>query len=1342
MHNRLRKLRILPFLIFFCKTMTAVSWGFVHYDISNGLSDNSVQALIQDTRGYMWIGTKNGLNRFDGYTFKTYRHVPGDSATLGSNYIFSLFEDKEHRLWVGTTQGIYMYQPQTEEFRQFDIATEDGFKITGFISSIAEDKDGRIWIATLGQGVFSYLPEQKQLIRYHKNASQEKHFFHSDNIYYLYIDKKGTVWITPQDMGIPLSYFDKNLQKFIAFDIKADNFLLNTLTAYTITEDDKGFLWLGTWSNGLCRLDLRSGELKTFLLPGTPNAALHIHSLLRYDDNTLFVGSDDGLQSFNTETGESKHISLTNYSDNKLSDRFIYPIYRDREGGIWIGTYFGGLNYTPLPKGNIQKHLHSDHDNSVSGNVISCFYEDEKGNIWIGSDDGGLSYLDTASGKFTNFMPVLGKNSISYHNIHALYSDNNKLWIGTYSGGLNVLDLETMLFKQYQPQSEEHSLDNNSIYSLYKDSENVLWIGTMNGIVTYNPVQDNFIRKKTLEATTLDILDDKQRNVWFATSGKGLFQFRQDTEEWIQHLADIQLSGTIPSNNINCLCLDANNCMWVGTENGLAWYEAENNIFHIVPLSIPSSFICDIVADGEILWLTTTNGLVCYNKNTQSVRIYFKSDGMQSDQYTTKAALMTSSGKIYLGTTHGFNVLDPHSFIDNTYAPPVYITNLQIFNKDIEINSDGILKHSIELTDTIELSFKQNVFSIEYAALSYASPLRNEYRYKLEGFDNEWNIVGNQRKATYTNLPAGKYIFRVTASNNDGIWNKDGSSLHIIIHPPFWRTNLAYLFYLICFFMLMGYVVIAIRKRSEKKHAFRLQQMESEKEKEMHDAKINFFTVVAHEIRTPVSLIIGPLEKIKDGKVPVPPPLMDDLKIIDKNSQRLLSLVNQLLDFRKVEKGSFKITFTPLLIYDLLQNIYERFNPLMVQNGFVFELDMEEKTIEADVDAEAFTKIISNLLSNAAKHAKAKIVLSCFRQNSQLVVKVTDDGEGIRKEEKAQIFQAFYQIPYNKKRGTGIGLSLVKQLTEAHHGTIEVESIPNIFTSFILTLPLHQTETVEIKKQTDIHIDSISDIDIPFSERSAKSIPLNHQSLPTLLIVEDNQEMRSFLSQNFENEYTVLVAKDGQEGLNILKKRLVDLIISDLIMPEMDGITFSQKLKNNILYSHIPFILLTAKTDVDSKVLGIKAGADIYVEKPFSLKVLNAQVENLLASRKALWKTFTEMPLTPLNSIAGNKADEQFLNKMNRIIEKNISNMDFSIDTLAEELNVSRSTLFSKIKILADMTPNELIHLIRLKKAAELLLTQTYRVNEICYMVGFNNPSYFSRCFLKQFGILPKDFAK
>lgn len=1299
----------------------STDFWFRHFSVEDGLSSNSVRAIMQDKYGFMWLGTDDGLNRYDGTTIKVYNLNPQGA----NDYISSLYDTTDN-IWVGTEDGVYIFDYETESFELFKVLTVQGDSIKSNVNHIAEDRDGNLWFSTVGQGIFKYNISKHYLEHYEfKDAN--------GLMASVLVDSENQIWAVTNWGSPTVSKLNKAENKFDPFPItyEAGQYDSNSLV---MLEDSEHALWLGTWECGLQKIDRYTGKATTYLHPSEGKGATHIHSLMEYAPHQLLIGSDDGLLLFNTLTCEHQLFTEDETNPYSLSNRFVYPIVKDREGGIWVGTYYGGVNYLSPNTGQFECFAHSRFYNSVNGTVIGRFCEDSSGYIWIASDDGGLSRFSPKDKQFTHYMPDEHRNSLSYHNVHALCMDDDDLWIGTYTGGVNVLNTKTGAFRVYTTKGGDlTTLDGTSSYAIFRDREKRIWVTSMAGINLYNREEDNFIRIKDLESLTIDIDQDADGNIWFSTQGKGLFKYNPDKKTWKNYVHS-NVPGALVNDQVNCVLIDGNRNMWVGTMNGLCKYNAGEDRFEAIPLDIPSRNICGIVEDQHVLWLTTTKGLVRYAPG-EGCQVFTRSDGLQSEQFLPNAALKASDGKIYIGSVNGFNAFYPYQIKTNKVLPPVIITGLEIFNKEIRIG-DKLLPKALNRMRALELSYKDHVFSLLYASLSYCTPEKNRYAYKLEGFDKEWNYVGSQNKATYTNLPAGTYTFKVKATNNDGIWSDQEASLKINIHPPFYWSTASKILYFILACIGLTFFIRFLLKRTEKKHTAEINQLNMNKEKEVHEAKIQFFTMIAHEIRTPVSLIIGPLEKIMKSSIPMSAVLRDDLNIIDRNSQRLLFLVNQLLDFRKVEQEGSTIKYTLHNIRQLLQAVCERFKPFITQHGAHLEVEYPDADFTAMVDSEAITKLISNLLTNASKYTRDKVVLSCVVQPEQhtFTIKVTDNGIGISKEDQKKIFKPFYQAMDNKP-GTGIGLSIVKSIVESHNGCIEVESEINKGSSFIVTLPIEQVGVTVQEGEASLLNPAIPE------DILLESLPVAvSKDKPNMLIVDDNEEMLNFLSSSFSGKYSILTAADGVEALEKLKENEVTLIVSDWMMPHMDGVEFCKALRADRAISHIPFILLTAKTDTNSKIEGMDCGADAYIEKPFSVQYLEACIRNLLDLRNLLRQKFSRMPMVPLNSIASNSVDNKFLTRINEIIEQNFSNPELTVDFLAEQLCISRSGLFAKIKTLANVTPNELIQIVRLKKAAALLAENKYRINEICYMVGFNSPSYFAKCFQKQFGIKPGEF--
>ncbi len=1287
---------------------------FRHYNIENGVSSNNISTLFQDQKGYIWIGTENGLNRFDGNQFTLYQKNNPLYSNFHANSINTICETTDKELWLGTDNGVFIYNQVKDTFTPFVKQTSDKTSITSWITHIIQDKAGNIWIATHKQGIFLFNTQTDKLTQFEIPQN--------DNIVTRILnDEQNNIWLSGPYQLCKLNKVNNTFETY-AIEEKTES-----IYSMALWEDSSNHIWIGTWDKGLWKLDPRTKQVEKYLTGEEGKGILHIHSILEYSPELLLIGSDDGLTIFNPVTHES--FLYDNYGDNEksLSDKFIYPILKDREGGVWIGTYYNGISYLPPYCGQFNGYSESSDIPYFNSRIISRFCEGENGNIWIASDDSGLSCFNPSTMQFLDFN---GREKLNKHNLHALCMIDKDLWIGTYGDGIQILNIQTGVIKNY---SISNGLDENSIYSIFKDSQGQIWTGSMNGICQYDAQKQRFTPIKYLEALVIEIAEDAKGNLWIATQGKGLFRYSpQKNKEWKKY----GLEKGFNSLTVNHLCINKDNEIWAATSEGLYLYNPLKDIFTYQPLRLPNECINAILEGEDCLWLTTAKGLVKYTPATQETQIFTKSDGLQSEAFIMASALKTRNGEFYIGSINGFNTFYPHQLKLNTQKPNVVLTSLEIFNQKIDTQKDGTLPEAIDHLKEIHLSYKDNVITLNYAALSYCTPQKNQYAYMLEGFDKGWNYVGSQHSTTYTNLPAGTYTFRVKASNNDNIWNEEGTSIRIIVHPPFYLSLPFKIGYVLLFLLALGLLLRYVIRRSEKKHAKAIDELNSKKEIEIHEAKINFFTMIAHEIRTPVSLIIGPLEKIMQS-THIPTNERQELEIIDRNSQRLLYLVNQLLDFRKVEQKEIRMKFSSQSIKELMQAVCERFSPTLQQNGVSFSVTYPDEHFHADVDKEALTKVLSNLLTNANKYTQSRIEVR-FQEHPEkqtFSIEVQDNGKGMSEEELTKIFKPFYQASENKP-GTGIGLSIVKGIVEAHHGQVNVTSQPGHGSSFMITLPQKQENLSAEEEENQAGSPLPEDI-IPEQNATAA---MSQKVLPIMLIVDDNEDMLNFLSSHFQTSYTIVTAVDGVDALNKLKEQEVALIISDWMMPNMNGIDLCKAVRNNQLTSHIPFILLTAKTDTEAKITSMNCGADAYIEKPFSLQYLEACIKNLLELRLQLRQKFSQMPTVSINSIAANQSDKVFLEKMNHLIEENLNNEELSVDFLAEKLCISRSGLFVKIKGLANTTPNEMIQIIRLKKAASLLLENQYRINEVSYMVGFNNPSYFSKCFQKQFGMKPGEY--
>ena len=1273
--------------------------------MNDGLAANAVRNIVQDRNGFIWFGTDNGLCRYDGVKVQHYR-----INELGGNQYISSLLVTDDGLYVGTEKGVFLLSFERQSFEKQNL------DIHSAVTSMTLDKEGVLWISTLGQGVWQMIQKTSKVNHYDFKET-------SGSVAQVLIDNSNQVW-TVTNWGTPVVHRLNRLHnRFEAVNLDfTDNY--NSLR---MLQTKDGRLWLGTWESGLLQLH-SDGRVEQVLNPKLTNVGNHIHTLFERDDHCICIGCDDGVICLNPNTHEWHRL----IEQQSLADRFVYAITSDMEGGLWIGTFYGGVNYiSPVGK----RFEAFSMENGLHGNVIARFCEDRKGRMWVASDDGGLMCYSPKAQHFTNYPH---QELLSRQNVHALCVDGDELWIGTYTNGVIVLNVETGDLRHYMQAQAPHSLDNSSSYAICCDSRGDIWVATMEGLNRFDRTRHDFERIGKVDALTIDIDEDRDGNLWLSTQGGGLWKYQTRNGQFKTYTHHEGNDLSLPDDQVNCSLVDESGRLWVGTLGGLCLYDSENDHFKLVSLDVPNHNIMGIVEDQGVLWLSTEKGIVKYEP--KQIQRFTLHDGLVSEQFQPNSCIKASDGRIYFGSTTGFNSFYPYMIKTNSVTPPVYITSVEIMNRE-ERTAEG-QPLDLALTKEIVLDYDDaRMLTLSFASLSYCSPEKNQYAYILEGFDRDWNNVGNQNRATYTNIPAGTYIFRVKATNNDGVWSSDEATLTIIVHPPLWWSWYAKLFYLFLIVAAIWYYVRFRLKRAEYRHQREMQRLNEQKEKEVREARLNFFTMIAHEIRTPVSLIIGPLEKIMKRDNP-----SEDMRVIDRNAHRLLELVNQLLDFRKVEQHSLVMHFAPQNIRQLMMSVSERFTPTFEQGNKSFTVDYPDEHFTAIIDKEAVTKVISNLLTNANKYTNNEVRLSCQvdPDGEHFRIVVSDNGIGIREEDRSRLFEPFFQAQDNKP-GTGIGLNIVKNIVDLHHGTISVSSEVGKGSTFTIVLPVAQEQseqfTADSLRSKDENAADSKQISVKSSANSKPQM-VSKQNASTMLIVDDSEDMVSFLGNHFKEKYEVLTAGDGIEALDILRNHEVSIIISDWMMPRMDGAELCRRVRLDPMTSHIPFVMLTAKTDNDSKVEGMDVGADTYIEKPFSIQYLEACIRNMLEMRRRLIEKFSTQPLEPVTEIASNPTDNEFLLEMKKVIEENFSNSELNVNYLAEKLNISRSGLFAKIKTLADVTPNEMIQIVRLKRAAELLLEKKYTISEIGYMVGFSNPSYFSKCFQKQFGVRPMDYIK
>ena len=1305
--------RLYKVLVFLLTTLLATGSMSAHsfsnarnYNIANGIPENTIRSIIQDGSGYIWLGTKDGISRFNGHTFKNYGGYPKTTEGKPLNVMDLCLHSDGQKIWVASVDGICLFDPQTETFRTF----ESHSKIRSTVNKLCYDNDGNLWLAS-SSSLFRY-NEKTDTITEYKNDG-DRGCLINNVVLSLCKDSSGDIWVGTRN---GLSYYHKGMDKFMSYTWKASDKGGDPQEICQILEGKDGHLWIGTHYDGLLRFDRLSGIFTPYKLQDNNNKNTWIRSLFETEDGTLLIGTEDGLLTLDIPSKKVKVVK-------EFSKAVVYSFMKDHEDGLWLGTYFNGLYYIPPQKNDIRWYCESDDSQSMTGSAVSQFCEDSKGNIWIATEDGGLNYFNTTSREFTHYKTSGSDYKIGHNNIHALMLDGRYLWIGTFSKGIEILDTKSRtVVKRYRfDPNDLTSLSNDHIYSIYKTRSGDIYIGTMKGLCRFNRKTEGFTRlDKFNNIFIYDIIEDDKGTLWIATKNDGVWKYEND--KCRKYQPDNKIPGSISSNHIIRAYIDSNENLWFATEgNGLCRYDYERDSFinYDHTKQLYHHIIYGILDDTDgNLWLSTTYGIVRFNPETLQTRIYTQEDGMQSNQFNYRSSLKTSEVTLYFGGINGFNCFNPKSFSTNETTPNTIISEIVLHKKNSEIE---IIKpeHKVIITPDVAS------FDISFDCLSYISPSKNRYAYKVDQLHKDW-IYTDKESVSFIDLPAGQYRLYVKSANNDETWSATPVYTDFMVKSPLWETTAAKLTYVLIALLLVALIVKWYIKGNREKQKREKLQMEWELEQESYRSKLQFFTHVAHEIKTPLTLIKAPLDVIiEEGHCD--PRTLDNLIVMKQNTDRLLELIKQLLNFRRIDKEGYTLNYSMIEMNEFVSSIVKRFDAAGKSVNMILPTD----SFPIYIDAEAVTKILSNLLSNGMKYARSIINVRVekleWEGNINVVLSVSDDGPGISESEVNKIFEPFYRSANSSSEsGFGIGLSLVKLLVDKLGGSIKAgksEELGGLSVTVMIPQGKEDAKPIEkpMEKPITIQVD---------------------QYQANLLIVEDTKEMLDFLMKNLETKFKVFGAGNGIEALNILNNTAIDIVLSDVMMPEMDGFELLYSIRQDKMLCHIPVVLLSAQGNVNSKIAGLDYGADAYIEKPFSVNHLKATIDNLLKSRKLLFERFTSMPNLDYGKGGMKTVDAEWLEELTNIIKNNLTNEQFTVDTLASEMAVSRSNLRRKVIGVTGLAPNDYIRLVRLKVAAELLQSGKYRVNEVCYLIGFTSHSYFSTCFQKQFGVLPKDYMK
>lgn len=1341
---------------------------FNHLSFKEGLAQSPISTIVKDSKGFIWLGSWKGLTRYDGYTFRIFKHQNNQPKSISNNRVNAIVEDKLGKLWIGTSNGLNIYNPATEVFKRVDIRDIKGGR--NYISSVLIDSYQNVWTATFA-GV-KLVDTQKWVLKEQIGLKDTtSNSLYTAVAFTMFEDNARRVWVGSKN-GVKL--FNPKSKKLLTLPKSiSSSKALNAAKIIVIRQDKAGNLWFGSETSGLFRYEPNIDRLSVFKTEDSkPKSILSnwIRDVYVYDQRHIWVGTRNGLSIFDTQTEQFTNHTHSAVNPNSLSDNTIWSFMQDDASGIWIGTFAGGLNvYYPSNAnfGNIGERI-GDRI-GLSHLVVNAISEDKDGGLWVGTYGGGINYLNRSTGAY-RYFDIRNDQKQTRNGVKSLAEDaNGNLWVGTLDG-LCHFNKRTKKIRFYKFAVTQGKFSENLINSIIPETDGV-WVGTNGGGMRHlrpDGTYETFVHAPDDKSSISDnfvvsLIKDAQNNLWIGTqNGLNYYDRKKNT---FKRFIKRNKPNTLSNNSIITMFKDSKDRLWIGTDGGgLNYYNPITDKFFALneQENLTDEVIHAIVEDdkGDI-WLSTDNGLYkLHFKNfnlpfsTKNVEIthYNANDGLASNQFQTNAGLKLRSGELLFGGINGLTSFFPNQLIKNRIKPKVAFTDFLIRNKPVLVDSAGSpLKKSVTFSDHIELKYDEGYITIKFAALNFINPEKNQYAYKMDGISgDDWHYSGTQREANYTNLSPGNYTFKVMAANNDGLWNTEPITLSIKVLPPWWQTWWAFLIY----GAIIYYVALTIYKfqknRLKLKRELYLEHLEKERQEELHQMKIDFFTNVSHEIRTPLTLILGPIEKMLMG-AGLNSSANKQLLQVQQNANRLMRLVTELMDFRKAESGHMKLAFSACNFIQFAEEIYLSFQTLAQDKNIDYQFESDTKELEVYFDKDHLEKVLFNLLSNAFKFTQegGKIIFKITTDGNNVVVKVIDNGRGISQKNIEQLFTKFFQV-YNEEvsnSGYGIGLALSKNIVELHKGAIDVvsniEDQHSKETTFTVTLPLgsaHLDQNAIIPE----YMNSDNPVHY-YLQSAANEIIADTDTVDTLhkysiLVIEDNLELRNFIKDSFKDQYRIIEAANGVQGLELTFSELPDLIISDVMMPEMDGLELCRRIKSDERINHIPIVLLTARAAYIHQINGYEKGADAYITKPFSTQILALNVKNILATKEAGRQKFVRDILLNPEPIKIESSDDKFLAKLMHIIEQNIDNTDFDVTTLTQEIGMSKTVLYKKVQAITNLSVADLIKSIRLKHAAVLLKNNQMSIADVAFAVGFNDRKYFSKEFKKQYDVSPSEY--
>ena len=1315
---------------------------FTHYNDNNGLSHNSVRHIVQDKKGFLWLGTFSGLNRFDGYQFKNYMsYSPGTNKLYNDDITALELDEESNNLWIGTRKGLTLFKLDTQVFTTFFSKKDDPNSLPEEeIRSVYVDKFKRVWVGTKNKGLYMFFLKE--------NRFEKIPIRGFDYVKEIFEDKKGNIWI---------GSYEKGSVAKITLDSKGAIVRINDYTLFVpnstaknpyvnfIYEDAKSDIFVGT-RQGLYKLDKKNDRFVNLYIENKEirgSLGPYFLSVARAPDGKYWVGTLGGLlvckQLEDIQKGDYKWYYSVLSEDTSIVDNLVSALYFDASGVLWIGTEDGLDKYDPYEN---QFTLNKDISRYIGNQAprIRGFAKTYDEKVIVATSHNGL-FISNANG----FKPLYNNDK----DIASIYSEDGKtFYCGLWNGNLMVYNYATNTSKEIRL-----GFESSALFAFCRIGPQAMMVGSFGEgavVLNTNTLEVQVSKGKLLPGFQINAMEkDNKNNIWFATeTGVVRYNITSGKIETYKSLSKKE-NGVPYDDNVSDVMIDKKGTIWASTRYGLCVYEPSKNTFkpisHLKELS--GKWITDMLTDANgDLWLNINNNSIAWIRaDLKEINVYYVNSGNRLDVFSSSGFFNFKDSKIYLGGKNGIIYFSPHTMKKNNWSPTPIVTEFKIQNEEVfpgmEINGQIPLVKDFNYDRKIELDYKNRNFSLQFSVPSFANEKLNKFQYMLEGFDKNWITTNsNSRTVQYTNLYPGNYVFKIKSSNSDGHWSQV-ASYQIKVLPPFWLTPTALLLFLVLLFFIFYFVRKEIRNRIQLKQELLTEKVNREQDIKLNNEKLRFFTNISHELRTPLTLILGPAKQLMDDENATEYQ-KSRFNLIHQNASRLLNLVNQVLDFRKAQAGELKLKVSKTDIVAYSKNIFDSFKELAYNKNIRLNFNTENEAITGWIDNDKYDKILYNLLSNALKFTNNYGNVDLFIRlkdgvDGLLVVEVSDNGVGIPLKSQEKVFKRFYQVTNSKEHntGSGIGLSLVKSLVALHKGIIRVESAPGKGSIFTVEIPIDRNfyndkEVFEYVLKNDNQSMSVP-------EKSMKKILQNTDLKQKILVVEDNTELRKYLVDYLSDYYKVYEAENGEEGLKICRQIKPILCVTDVMMPVMNGLDFCKELKNDEFISHIPVILLTALSENEDKVKGYGVGADGYMVKPFEPSLLKTIIENMIKSRLELKAKFSGEVESKIGLLTHSPIDEEFLAKVSALINENLSELDLSTEFLCDKLGVSSSKLYRKIKELTDLAPNEFIRTIRLKKAAQLLKTKKYNVSEVTDLVGFNDPLYFSRCFKKQFGFPP-----